>query len=211
MLWKAKNKERDPLDLKLDRWFLLTSTILPLTLFVVRTRLMDWRSAQWIGGAALVVYLGFTGVYIWRQVQKHRAHLPMNTPKLLLLSVLVPLQWMAFLDAASLGPDGIIRAGIALGLFHSFQYHRLLWFHNRNRYSTPMPRNGMAWPRCLRKTSGIIYFSRLACTFFSRLCRRPCFPQSNGSRQPSGGSPSPTTCSIRKFGAYAGIKSWLRR
>ena len=38
----------------------------------------------------------------------------MNTPKLLLLSVLVPLQWMAFLDAASLGPDGIIRAGIAL-------------------------------------------------------------------------------------------------
>ena len=146
MLWKAKNKERDPLDLKLDRWFVLTSTILPLTLFVVRTRLMDWRSAQWIGGAALVVYLGFTGVYIWRQVQKHRAHLPMNTPKLLLLSVLVPLQWMAFLDAASLGPDGIIRAGIALGLFHSFQYHRLLWFHNRNRYSTPdaAERHGLA-------------------------------------------------------------------
>jgi hypothetical protein len=146
MLWKAKNKERDALDLKLDRWFLLTSTILPLALFVIRTRLMDWRSAQWLGGAAIAVYLGFTAVYVARQVQKFRARQPMNTPKLLLLSVLVPLQWMAFLDAASLGPDGIIRAGIALGLFHSFQYHRLLWFHNRNRYLTPdaAERHGLA-------------------------------------------------------------------
>jgi hypothetical protein len=137
MLWKAKNKERDPLDLKLDRWFLLTSTILPLALFVVKTRLMKFPPAVWLGAAALGIYGGFTLVYIARQIKKYRERLPMNTPKLLLLGVLVPLQWMAFLDAASLGPDGILRAGIALGLFHSFQYHRLLWFHNKNRYSGP--------------------------------------------------------------------------
>jgi hypothetical protein len=137
MLWKAKNKERDPLDLKLDRWFLLTSTILPLALFVVKTRLMNWQIAKWTGAAALVCYAVFTVVYIARQVQKYREKLPMNTPKLLLLGILVPLQWTAFADAASLGPDGILRAGVALGLFHSFQYHRLLWFHNKNRYSAP--------------------------------------------------------------------------
>lgn len=34
-----------------------------------------------------------------------------------------------------MGPNGILRAGITLGLFHSFQYHRLLWLHNKNRYS----------------------------------------------------------------------------
>jgi hypothetical protein len=39
--------------------------------------------------------------------------------------------------AARLGPGGIVRAGITLGLFHSFQYHRLLWFHNKNRYGAP--------------------------------------------------------------------------
>jgi hypothetical protein len=55
----------------------------------------------------------------------------------LLLCGLVPLQWLAFGDAARFGPDGIVRAGIALGLFHSLQYHRLLWFHNKNRYQTP--------------------------------------------------------------------------
>jgi hypothetical protein len=103
----------------------------------VKTRLMNWQIAKWSGAAALVCYVAFTAVYIARQVQKYREKLPMNTPKLLLLGILVPLQWTAFADAASLGPDGILRAGIALGLFHSFQYHRLLWFHNKNRYSAP--------------------------------------------------------------------------
>src|SRR5580658_4565352 len=103
MLWKAKNKERDPLDLKLDRWFLLTSTILPLALFVVKTRLMNWQAAKLLGAVSLAAYLIFTGVYIARQVKKYREKLPMNSPKLLLLGVLVPLQWISFMDAASLG------------------------------------------------------------------------------------------------------------
>ena len=50
---------------------------------------------------------------------------------------MIPLQWLIFMHASTLGPDGILRAGITLGLFHSFQYHRLLWFHNRNRYAVP--------------------------------------------------------------------------
>ena len=61
----------------------------------------------------------------------------MNPPKLILLAVVVPLQWLALLHASHYGPGGILRAGIALGLFHSFQYHRLMWFHNRNRYTQP--------------------------------------------------------------------------
>jgi len=136
MLWKAKNKERDPFDQKLDRGFLLISTILPLSLFVLRTRVAAaWT--EWVAGAALAMYLAFAGVYVIHQIRKFRAGLPMNAPKLLLLGVLVPLQWLIFAHAATLGPDGIMRAGITLGLFHSFQYHRLLWFHNRNRYAVP--------------------------------------------------------------------------
>lgn len=49
----------------------------------------------------------------------------------------MPLQRLIFRHAATLGADGILRVGITLGLFHSFQYHRLLWFHNRNRYVVP--------------------------------------------------------------------------
>jgi len=134
MLWKAKNNERDPLDLKLDRWFLLASTVLPLALFVLQTRM---QALLWIQPVAVTGYLALLLAYLARQAWKLRRGLPMNSAKLLLLAVLVPLQWMIFLHAATFGPDGILRAGITLGLFHSFQYHRLMWFHNKNRYSVP--------------------------------------------------------------------------
>jgi hypothetical protein len=146
MLYKAKNKERDKFDLKLDRWFLLASLWVPLAGFVIATR--DWGQ-PWAGMAyrgALVLYAALTVVWIGRQVLKSSRGMAMNVPKLALIAAVVPLQWLAFYHAAENGPDGIIRAGITLGLFHSLQYHRLLWFHNRNRYSGPeaVGRNGLA-------------------------------------------------------------------
>ncbi len=101
---------------------------------------------QFLGWAATAAYAIFALIYVGRQVQKFRAGLPLNAPKLMLLAVLVPLQWIAFLYAASFGADGILRAGITLGLFHSFQYHRLMWFHNKNRYSVAASaRNNTGW------------------------------------------------------------------
>src|SRR5207244_3772055 len=137
MLWKAKIRERDAKERNLDKWFLLASTTLPLALFVIKTRVPGWMVVVRLGQAATVAYGAFAIYYAIHQVRKFRAGLPMNTPKLLLLVALVPLQWLAFGHAAGLGPNGIIRAGITLGLFHSFQYHRLMWFHNRNRYQVP--------------------------------------------------------------------------
>lgn len=146
MLYKAKNKERNKFDLKLDRWFLIGSLWVPLAGFVIATRswLQPWSGMAWQG--AVVLYLGLTAFWIGRQIQKSIRNEPLNLPKIGLIAAVVPLQWLAFHHAAEHGPDGIIRAGIALGLFHSLQYHRLLWFHNRNRYSAPeaQERNGLA-------------------------------------------------------------------
>jgi hypothetical protein len=63
----------------------------------------------------------------------------MNTPKLLLQAVVPPLYAWAFYSAgASSGPDGNHpRRREPVGLFHSLQYHRLLWFHNKNRHRGP--------------------------------------------------------------------------
>jgi len=83
---------------------------------------------------AAEVYVGISLLYLAFQIQKWRSGKPMNPPKLLLMAALVPLQWLAFEYATQFGPNGITRAGIALGLFHSLQYHRLMWFHNKNRY-----------------------------------------------------------------------------
>jgi hypothetical protein len=161
MLWKAKNKDRDAFDMKLDRLFLLASTILPLGLFVVKTRLAGITWVEWTASAVVAMYLAFVGVYLIHQVKKLRAGLPMNTPKLLLLGVLVPLQWLIFMHSATLGPDGIMRAGITLGLFHSFQYHRLLWFHNRNRYAVPEGREKYGLAAFFAKDFGIYIFTAI--------------------------------------------------
>ena len=140
MLWKAKNRERDPAGHKLDRVFLLSSTILPLMLFVARTRLPHGNGLQLLTTITVLTYLVLLVHYVAQHFRFVRSGAIPNTPKFLLLAVLVPLQWLAFAYAERFGPDGILRAGILLGLFHSFQYHRLLWFHNRNRYSSPNAR-----------------------------------------------------------------------
>ena len=136
MLYKAKNADRDPWDFKLDRWYLLASLVLPLALFVVNTQewIGKWAAVQFIASAAVCLYLAFAAYFFWFQLQKYRAGKPTNGPKMLLLVLVVPLQWIAFRYASQFGAEGIIRAGIPLGMFHSLQYHRLLWFHNKNRY-----------------------------------------------------------------------------
>lgn len=138
MLYKAKNGDRDPWDFKIDRWYLLASLLLPLAMFIAATR--DWIDNQPMVQIGLRItdwlYLGFAAYFFWRQVQKYRAGIPVNLPKFMLLSLLCPLQWIAFRYATQFGAEGIIRAAIPLGLFHSLQYHRLLWFHNKNRYTT---------------------------------------------------------------------------
>ena len=140
MLWKAKNGERDAAEMRLDRWFLLASGVVPLALFVMKTQLRPSSFSNVLIAIATAAYSVFTAIFVAYQLKKWRAGRPMNLPKLLLLAGLVPLQWLAFGYAARFGPEGIVRAGIALGLFHSLQYHRLMWFHNKNRYQTPESR-----------------------------------------------------------------------
>jgi hypothetical protein len=149
MLYKAKNQDRDRSDFLLDRWLLLSSLLIPLGMFVLRTQpgiIGRVPALAWLPYVAIGLYAILAAVWLRRQVEKLRARRPMNLPKLGLLGIVIPLQWLALLNASHYGPAGIIRAGVALGLFHSFQYHRLMWFHNRNRYTEPgaLQRHGLA-------------------------------------------------------------------
>ncbi len=140
MLYKAKLRDRN--DFWLDRIFLLASLFLPLMLFVLKTRPALTAALNslpaplpWLPNFSLALYGSLTLTWLIRQGEKWHKGLEMNWPKIGLLATVVPLQWLALTHAAQYGPDGILRAGITLGLFHSFQYHRLMWFHNKNRYS----------------------------------------------------------------------------
>ncbi len=165
MLWKAKNRERDAFDMKLDRWFVLASGVFPLALFVVKTRLAPSILASLLTADIVATYPILLVIFAVYQFRKWRAGKPMNPPKLLLLAALVPLQWLAFGYAARFGPDGVVRAGIALGLFHSLQYHRLMWFHNKNRYQTPGARAKYGLAAVLAQKFGY-YFAAAAGLYY---------------------------------------------
>jgi hypothetical protein len=144
MLYKAKNRERYDIDRKLDRWFLLASLFAPLGLFVLKTQHLLEHTA--LPAALIAAYAVLTGAWLIRQAIKWREGAQMNWPKLALLAAVVPLQWLALGFGARFGTAGALQAAIPLGLFHGLQYHRLMWFHNRNKYSAPgaVERNGLA-------------------------------------------------------------------
>jgi hypothetical protein len=174
MLWKAKNRERDAGEMLLDRRFLLASGVIPLAIFVVKTRLGMWHFTPVLIDGLVAAYSLFAAAYALYQIRKWRAGKPMNPPKLLLLCALIPLQWLAFGYAARFGPDGVVRAGMALGLFHSLQYHRLMWFHNKNRYQTPGARAKHGLAAVLAQKFGY-YFAAAAGLYFVAEVVAPSF------------------------------------
>ena len=159
MLYKHKARERDRTDLLLDRYFLLTSLMLPFGRFAVGnffSVLPTLPLVQRLDAMLLVAYGVLTVAYLYRQWDKWKRGEPLNAPKLMLLAAVVPLQWIAFGHAGGHPADGLMRVGIVLGLFHSFQYHRLMWFHNRNRYADPEPETGAGLAAILARR--VVYY-----------------------------------------------------
>ena len=159
MLYKHKARERGRTDLLLDRWFLLASLMLPFGRFAVRNFfavLPTLPAVHRVEDVLLAAYSLLASTYLVRQFHKWRNGEPLNSPKLLLFTAVVPLQWIAFSHATANPIDGLMRAGIVLGLFHSFQYHRLMWFHNRNRYADPETETGSGLAGILARR--VIYY-----------------------------------------------------
>jgi hypothetical protein len=132
MLYKRKNGERDKEDLKLDKRFLLLSLTLPLVLFALWVLSLPILPFLIVAVAIQIVLLTD---YLYRQIVKFRMGNEMNWPKLMLLTLTVPLHWLAFVCAVNNPITGLFVFSIAVNIGHSLQYHRLTWFHNRNRYA----------------------------------------------------------------------------
>ena len=126
MIYKRKARETD--DYKLDKYFTLASLMLPLGYYLSKLVALNIPITVFlIAGIALAAY------YAWRQLQKPA----INAPKLLLLAAFIPLQWLTWSYAAG-DPHSVARlvaAGVAMNVGHSFQYLRLMYFHNHNRYA----------------------------------------------------------------------------
>jgi hypothetical protein len=136
MLYKRKTGERS--DVLLDKRFVIVSLMLPWALYVYRLlgiRSIERTPLRVVLLLVAFMYLGFALFYVTHQIVKVLRGEVSNFPKLLLLSVVIPLHWIAFIYASTLPVEqGLLVAGIATNIGHSLQYQRLTWFHNRNRY-----------------------------------------------------------------------------
>ena len=138
ILYKVKNRDLDPVDNELDRLFLAVMLMMPPfhrffihnpeELGIPPTVALE-RVAPWVEPLlwALVVWAG--GRFALRQVQRLRLGLALNIPKLLLLAGVSVLHWLTFSYMSW-------QAAVpTVTIVHNLQYHALILFHNRNKYT----------------------------------------------------------------------------
>jgi hypothetical protein len=134
MLYRAKVRERD--GVLLDKITILAGMMIPFTRFVLLTfDLVPAAIVGFLDAALIAFYAAIVVGFVGKQVRLWRHGKPVNIAKLLLVAAALPLPWVAFYYALPLGKEGLVPLAMASGLFHAIQYHRLILFHNRNRYT----------------------------------------------------------------------------
>src|SRR5258705_8703311 len=118
-----------------------------------------------ICGVVLILF------YCKHQLQKFGRGELLNGHKLWLLALVIPLHWLAFAYASLYPPNGVIIAAIVTNIGHSFQYHRLMWFHNGNRYANESHATvGLA--KLVNSRFSIYFFTAVSLTFVFALIPR---------------------------------------
>ncbi len=135
VLYKKKNGDLARVDNALDRLLLLFAFNYPFVEFIARDPVAMARvPAVLRGGVSGFSKLLLAGtillfvVWLGRQIQRAIIGEPLNVPKYLLLAAAIPMHWIVLLTPMPHKPIAIVAI---LTIYHNFQYHRLIWFHNR--------------------------------------------------------------------------------
>jgi hypothetical protein len=132
VLYKVKNRDLAPIDNILDRVFLGVMLVFPpFQRFFIHHpeelglpfRLPQMASLAWC------IVVATLAAYLVRQWIRRRAGTPLDLPKLLLFTAVIPLHWLTF---AYMSWQAAVPT---VTIVHNLQYHAIVWFHNRNRYS----------------------------------------------------------------------------
>ena len=138
VLYKVKNRDLAPLDNFLDRWFLGVMLVFPPfhRFFIHHPEELGAPKSPGAGELAPLaepllwtLVAGTAAVWVGRQIMRCRAGEPVNVPKLLLFGAVIPLHWLTF---AYMGWQAAVPT---VTIVHNLQYHALIWFYGRNRYT----------------------------------------------------------------------------
>jgi len=93
-------------------------------------------SVWWVETLVFSAFIVSLVLLIGRQAQRLYLRLSINAPKLLLLAACVPMHWIVLRFLEPFPPTaGALAAVATLTIYHNIQYHRIIWFHNRNKYN----------------------------------------------------------------------------
>jgi hypothetical protein len=139
VLYKKKNGDLAPIDNALDRLLLLFAFNYPFVAFIAmdpeamaRVPAVLHTGVNHVAAFLLAGTVVLAVVWIGRQFQRVFKGQPLNIPKYLLLAAAIPMHWIVLLIPMPHKPIAIVAI---LTIYHNFQYHRLIWFHNK-KYTT---------------------------------------------------------------------------
>jgi hypothetical protein len=149
MMYKKKNRDFKPEDMKLDKVFFAVAFYYPFLTYPLHSKqaaaMLPFpivpRLAVIYQNLLLFVVILVTLVYVARQAQKWRQGLPLDWPKQVLFACAIPVNYLLFRSAMPL-----LGVYAAVTIYHNVQYHRLVWFYNHNKYGPDngAPRYGLA-------------------------------------------------------------------
>jgi hypothetical protein len=147
VLYKKKNGDLARVDNVLDRALLLFAFNYPFVEFIARdpeamARVPALLRSGVNGFAKLLLAGTILSFVVWlgRQVQRAIVGEPLDVPKYLLLAAAIPMHWIVLLTPMPHKPIAIVAI---LTIYHNFQYHRLIWFHNQ-KYTNAREKYGAA-------------------------------------------------------------------
>ncbi len=132
VLYKVKNRDLRPLDNRLDRIFMGLMLIFPPfhRFFLHHPGELGLKFSFAPAEPLLWTLVAATAAfYLARQAVRYRAGDSLDVPKQLLFAAIIPLHWLTF---AYMSWQAAVPT---VTIVHNLQYHALVWFHNRNRYS----------------------------------------------------------------------------
>jgi hypothetical protein len=154
ILYKKKNDDLADIDNLIDRTFILLGMTYPFVRFLTHSYAAKERlegiglspqseTVWWLETAVFSAFVASAILFAGRQVQKLYSKHPVNIPKMLLLAAAVPMHWIVLrlLEPVQPPSAAALAAVATLTIYHNIQYHRIIWFHNRNKYGRATSKN----------------------------------------------------------------------
>jgi len=180
VLYKKKNGDLDKVDNFVDRFFLLTALSYPFLHFIIYYRYMiadasdhnhldmvarvpdilSSAAAQRLDTVVWWMFLASAVLFAGRQLQKLWQGQTINLPKYLLLAAAIPLHWVVLSSSLTL-----IGVAPVLTIWHNVQYHRLIWFHNKNKYQAGEGENRKSYGWASAISKHFVYYALFGLLF----------------------------------------------